>query len=103
MTRDVSDEARYEALYESIRNGNHNDVKTFFQNEDESSHNWLSCCSWSPILEAAAHGQTDIVWDLIHEYGFDADDSFELESHYEEVMAQVRIVKKSSAYVAVTR
>lgn len=85
MTEEVSDEMRYEALYESIRNGNHNEVKTFFQNEGEHSLNWLISCSWPPLLEAAAHGQTDILWDLIHEYGYDANDSFELESHCEEI------------------
>ena len=85
MTEEVSDEMRYEALYESIRNGNHNEVKTFFQNEGEHSLNWLTSCSWPPLLEAAAHGQTDILWDLIHEYGYDANDSFELESHCEEI------------------
>ena len=98
MTEEVNDYVRYEALYKSIRDGNHNDVKTLLKNESEDSLNWLSCCSWSPLLEAAAHGQTDIIWDLINEYGFDVDGSFELESRDEEVYGSGKERQEEHSY-----
>ena len=85
MTEEVSDDERYEALYESIREGNRDDLKAFFQKESEACIYFLRRNNWPPSLEAAAHGQTDILWELVHEYGFNVDDSFELEPSYEEI------------------
>ena len=84
MTEEVSEEQRYEALYESIREGNRDDLKALIQKESKAGIEVLDCNKWPPILEAAAYGQTDILWELVHEYGFDTL-SFELEPYYEEI------------------
>ena len=82
MTEEVNEQFYYKQLYGAINESCIEGFRTVCTSADIKP---LRYNPWTPITEAAANGQTEMLWDLIHVHGFDVDARFELEPHVDEV------------------
>ena len=82
MTEEVNEQFYYKQLYGAINKSCIEGFRTVCRSADIKP---LRYNPWTPVAEAAATGQTEMLWDLIHVHGFDVDARFELEPHVDEV------------------